>query len=1016
MIFTPKHKKLTEDLIEYTRSRIYKKISDVPFTGFVTRERLSLDEAKARPAVLMEPGTKWGKKWEYAWLFAEVKISDELDGKRVVFKAPLGEGIVFVNGMVFGALDKEHKEITLTQNAKLGEKFDIAFEVYAGHGPEDLIFTALPGTECGEFSEDILQKVIENGEIGTFSDEVFMFLMDINTLFILQQKLDTKSLRYKMLSKCVKSVCAAVDVESNDEGFIKQITRAREIMKPYLECKNGSTASTFFVVGHSHLDLEWTWALNETRRKTARTLGNQLKIIEEYPEYRYVQSQPWIFETVKNEYPELYSEVKKAIADGKIIPEGGTWVEMDSNLPSGESIIRQFILGKKFVRDEFEKECRVLWLPDVFGISAALPQIMKGCGTDFIYNAKMSWSYDNKVPLPTGTYKWRGIDGTEVVLYSNPGYASTMRPDQNIDIFENTGNIENVPDAMVAFGHGDGGGGATREHLELAIRQRDLEGTPKIKMSTPGEFFDNVSEKYDVLKVFDGELWYAEHKGSYTTQAKTKKLNRKSEISLREAEFWTALSGLDENTAFESLWKEVLFNQFHDILPGTAVERVYERAEKSYEDVIRKSGEICRRAQSSFVDSCGDALTVFNSLPWRRTVEICLPDGFCGIGTADGERCHTYISEGKIYADVSVEGCGIKSFCLFKDGTPETETADGDLVLENEFLRAEFKEDGTLTSLRDKNGTEYISSPSNKFRMYKNLPAHFDAWDIDADYRDREVEIEGETTTRIVSRTKSKTILLVKKEMQNSTLEQRVILKSDSPRLDFETTVEWNETHKLLKVDFDTNINTRELLSEIQFGHIKRPVTENLPTDKVFYETFQHKWSALAEGGRCFAVLNDSKYGVSASSGKISLTLLTSSMAPMRNADKGHHTFTYSICPANVSLENSDIVREAYFLNCPAGVVPGYTEPKTLFTVSDKNVVLETVKSAENGSGDIIVRLYDSVNKRTKCTLDCGFDISEAYVTNMLEENQNSAEVCGNSITMDIPPFGILTLRIKIKK
>lgn len=1013
MIFTAKHKKSVEDLIEYGELRTYKKIKAVSFKGFFTKERLTPEQAQSKPAEPIAAGHEWGHKWEYGWFFTETEIPEGFDGQRIVFKAPLGEGLIFVNGEIYGALDKEHKEVTLTRCARAGERYKIAFEAYAGHGPENLTVTVLPEERFEEFTEDNPQKVMKDGELGAFFDDVFMLIMDLKTLYSLHQKIDPNSLRYKTLSLGLRKACSIVDAESSEAEFIAQVSQAREVLKPLLECENGSTVPTVYAVGHSHLDMEWLWALNETRRKTARTLGNQLRLMGEYPEYKYIQSQPWIFETIKNEYPQLYPSVVEAVKDGRIIPEGGAWVEMDTNIPSGESLIRQFIFGKSFIKAEFGKNSKILWLPDVFGCSASLPQIMKGCGVDYIYNAKMSWSYGNNIPLPRGTFIWKGIDGTEVVLHSNSGYATSMKPEQNIDIWTNTGNTENVPDIMVAYGHGDGGGGATREHLEYAMRQRNLEGAPKVKMSGPLEFFRAVEEKYDINKVFEGELWYAEHKGSYTTQARTKLLNRRSETALHEAEFWTALLTNGKKDEINKLWKELLFNQFHDIIPGTAIAKVYERAERSYEDIISTAALLTEEALSTVSDGREDALTVFNSLPWERAVEVELPEGFNGLETCEGEKAATYISDGKVCAEVFVGACGCESFVLKKDGEPEIGNTDKELVLENEFLRAEFNGEGELISLCDRNGQEYVAQPSNKFKIYKNHPNHFDAWDIDIDYPQSEIGLTGKVTAKIVLKSKAKTVLRITKEILSSKLEQDVILRKNSRRLDFVTRLDWRETHKLLKVDFNTDIHTNELVSEIQFGHIKRANHRNFAQDIAQYEKFQHKWSALMETGRGFAVLNDCKYGVSADNGKISLTLLTSAMAPMLDADKGEHTFTYSVCVTDTSLENSPIIREAYSLNCPATVKRGFTAKKSFFDVSDKNVVLETVKSAEDGSGDVIVRLYEATNRSTKCLLKCNFDVKGAYITNMLEENIRPVNMTASEAELDLKAFEVVTIRLK---
>lgn len=1008
-IFTDRNIKDIEDFLQYCEKRIYKKISSVTFECFFTKERLTLEEAKKRERHPITAGTKWGYKYEYGWFFTRVMIPESCKNQRVVFKADLGECVAFVNGEVYGALDKEHKEITLTRNAKADDVFDIALEVYAGHGPLYTTRVVLPDEEHKEFAENIMQQKVKDGEVGTFNDKVFSLLMDVKVLYNLMKNTAPDTMRYKMIAKGLKKMCTVIDMETSDEEFLNQVDKAKEILKPILLCENGTSMPVAYSVGHSHLDLEWLWTVNETRRKTARTMGNQLRLMKEYPDYKYVQSQPWILETIKNEYPEMYPEVKNAVKRGQVIPEGGTWVEMDTNIPSGESLVRQFIFGKKFIKEEFDRDSKILWLPDVFGISASLPQIMKGCETDYLYNAKMGWSYGNNIPHYKGTFIWRGIDGTEVLMNNNESYCGAMNPESNINTWKNAANTENVPDILITFGHGDGGGGATREHLEFAERQKNLEGSPKIKMCDPIDFYRDVELKYDVDMVYEGELWFAEHKGTYTTQANTKRYNRKCEIALREAEFWGAVSGNNKKDQTDKLWKKLLFNQFHDIIPGSAIAGTYERAEAEYETIIKEVEHITDETLKNLTANEENFVTIFNSLPWARWEEIEVPNGVIAVKNSKGEIYPAYKSNGKVFAQIFCDGCSIESFELLYDGKTKEETEKSDLILENEYIKAEFDQEGYLVNLCDKSNKEYIASKSNRFRIYRNHPNSFDAWDIDIDYKEKEISSDGKSTAEIISKSDDKTVLRITKEVLNSKIVQDVTLCKNSKRLDFETTIEWNETHKMLKVDFDTNIRTSELLSEIQFGHIKRPNHRNFDQDIAQYEKFQHKWSALTETNRTFALLNDCKYGISADGGKMCLTLLTASQTPMIDADKGVHKFTYSVCID--SLEQ--IIKEAYSLNHPVIVKKGYSQNRQFFNVSDGGIVIETVKFAEDGSGDIIVRMYDATNSAKNFTLECGFSVKEAYVTNMLENNIASAQIHSNAIQLSAKAFEIITVRIK---
>ena len=1014
MALSMEYERKIEFFIRNIPKRIYRPIEKLEFEGFFTYERMSLDEAKKHKRSQLPKGLEWGEKWEYGWFFTSITIPEECIGKRVVFTAKQGESTVFVNGREVGAFDKEHTHITLTNCANGGEIFDIAMEVYAGHMGDDLYMErekttfVLPGERLCEFSDDVTQKTVSDGSFGIFNEEVFQLWMDIKTLYSLRGELNENSLRREMIDKSLSDMCNAVNIELPQEEFDISVQRGRTILKAALDCKNGSTAPMMYMIGHSHLDLEWLWTTNETRRKAARTLGNQLKIIEEYPEYKYIQSQPWILETVKNDYPQLYEKVKEAERNGNIIVEGGMWVESDVNIPSGESLIRQFVFGKKFIKDEYGKESEIFWLPDSFGMTAALPQIMKGCGIKYFMNAKIMWQYNGGDDVPYSNFMWQGIDDSEILTHLTQGYAEPTDPATVISKWNMNKEKADVPIGLVSYGHGDGGGGATRIHLEHLMREKDLEGMPRTKMASPNEFFSKLENECEINKKYVGELYYAAHRGTYTTQAKTKKNNRKSEFALREAEMWSALLGNQAKSKTDKLWKTVLFNQFHDIIPGTALNAVYEQTEKELTEVISSAEEITENALSCTIENKPEYISVFNSLSWDRTAYIELPHGYTSL-----EGCETQRINDSIIARVCVPSCGQLSYRLGIDDV-ENATKDDKLILENDLIKAEFNEDGELRQVYDKKtGTEFLTKPSNVFRIYNDMPLFFDAWDIDSFYEKEEIELSKEAEVYVEYKGSLESSIVIKKKINNSFLTQRVVLRKGSRRIDFETEIDWNETHKLLKVDFNTNIQTDELVSEIQFGNVKRPNHKTRHYDADRFEVCNHKWSALCESKRGAAILNDCKYGISADGSRMSLTLLRASVNPAPYTDKEIHKFTYSFMPfENMSYDG--LTREGYELNCSIRLKCGYAEEKSLLSVSESNIIIDTVKYAEDNSGDIIIRLYECMNSYTQCALKCGFDIEEAYITNMLEENICSADVINNEVLLEFKAFEVKTLRIKI--
>ena len=1015
MALNEEYKRKIEFLQGSLTKRMYEKLQSVQFRAFFTYDRLTLDEAKNQKAAPVKTDEMWGKKWQYGWFFADVTVP-ECD-KKILFMADLGECLVYVNDKVIGALDKEHTAIDLSEF--LGQTVQIAMEVYAGHSGDELPpcqKTVLPNDEL-DFPDDVFQKTVKDGSIGVFNEEVFMLWMDINTLYDLRNNLDKNSLRLAKIYKALEKACNTVDIELDDNEFFESVSAAREVLKPALTCKNSATTPTMYAIGHSHLDLEWLWTKEETRRKIARTIGNQLQLIKKYKDYKYIQSQPWLLGVLKDEYPDLYCEVKEAVKAGKIIVEGGMWVEADVNIPSGESLIRQFLYGKKFIKDEFGTESEMLWLPDVFGMTAALPQIMKGCGIKYFMNAKVPWQYNGGEPLPHTNFVWKGIDGSGILSHITQEYATDMTPSKIFEKWNMNNEKANVPAHIFPFGHGDGGGGATEIHLEYMEREKDLEGMPKVVCESPNKFFEFVENECDVENKYIGELYYSAHRGSYTSQARTKKNNRKCEFALREAEMWIALCGSEayDKSVVDELWKKVLFNQFHDIIPGTAITRVYEIADKDYEYVLSGAQKLIKGAIGEVSES-DEYITVYNSLSWDRQTLIRLPEGYNKISDLSGKEIKTQIIGDGVYTIVSLPSVGCKSFKLEKASNSVALPKNDKLCLENNLIRAEFNSFGELISVKDKEtGIEYLSGVSNKFRMYKDMPIFFDAWDIDSFYEKEEIQIGNDAKVVVESCDELISTLKITRNIGKSKLTQRVSLRADSRQLDFETEIDWQETHKLLKVDMNTNIHTDELVSEIQFGHIKRPNHKSRNFDADRFEVCQHKWSALSESGRCVAILNDCKYGISADGGRMSLTLLKSAAAPDPHADKGMHKFTYSLFVSDKNVCQSDVVHRAYELNCPVYIGGGKREEKSYISVDNQNAILDTVKCAEDGSGDLIVRMYESYGTLSQTKIRFSFDVRNAYVTTMLEENAESVDIRNNEISVILKPFEIKTLRIKVR-
>lgn len=1016
MALNAEYKRKIEYYIDHFPTYITTDVGTVEYSGFVTTKRLTFSEAGSMPREAFPSGMKWGYPGEYAWIFANVTVPKESDGKTLLYMSDNGECIVWVNGKIYGSLDREHKDIVLSESAVAGESFEIVMEVYAGSGQKGLESDHFTGpvnerTIHKLKHADGMLRTVKNGSLCVFDNELYSAYMNLRVLYELRNCNPADSQRTAEIDKALKEAVAHINFELPYDMMRETVKYADKLLAPALAAKNGSTALTMYAFGHSHLDLEWLWTDSETRRKIARTVGNQLRMIKKYPEYKYLQPQPWLLDVLKNEYPELYAEVKEAVKAGNFIVDGAMWVEPDLNLPSGESLIRQMMYGKRFIMEEFGIDSRMVWLPDVFGCGCSLPQIIKGCDADYFFNSKLPWVYNGGNPIPRSTFMWRGIDGTTVPTHIISGYGAECKPNvikRQAELYQSK---ELAPIMALAFGYSDGGGGATREHMEYMRREADLEGMPKMKMSTPAELFEGLCDA-GITDEYRGELYYCAHRGTYTAQAKTKLLNRRAELALRDAEMANALFGGDDRAVYERLWKTVLFNQFHDILPGSAVGEVYTATERELAEVVTSANERTCDAVSAVLTEDKNSLTLFNSLSWDRKANIILPDGVEAASFCDGSILPSQKCDDGVHVLADVPACGTVSIKLERGKSPATVDTCG-LTLENDLVSFVFDRSGEITSIIDKeNGCEYLAGRANRFAMYADMPLFCDAWDIDSYYEDNEIDISDITEISAITSGALFSSLTVKKKIGESVLCQKVILQNGKKQLDFVTDVEWKETHKLLKVYFDTNLNSSVITSEMQFGHVDRPAHRNDSYAKERFEVCQHKWSALCENKRIFSLLNDCKYGIGANNGSIGLTLLKSSTDPDFNADKGTHRFTYSIMLSN---DITDTVKAAWELNVPAVRVAGAAKSCSAFTLSADNVIIDTVKAAEDGSGDVIVRLYECSNSMTKCQLLTSLPVKRAYVTDMIENNKAEAMLEDNGISLTLRGFEVVTLRLILK-
>ena len=1014
-------------VIDALAADLYHPMGEIALAGFRTDEELTPEEAEKRPRESWPAGTVWGQPREYAWMFADITLPPETRGERIVMSLnPGGEATLFLNGKAFGArradrLDHPHQyaeDLTLAMNAAGGERYHLAMEVYAG--------TPLPANPSRPvFPEEGVRyartepAVTGRSTFGLWNEEAYQLWLDLTVLRDVHGYLDGNDAFREALEAGFARLLDMLDLEQALPERRRACAAAREVIAPLMNAHNGTFAPAMGVIANSHLDLAWLWTMKETRRKTARTFAAQLRLLREYPEAVFLASQCAEYELCRQHYPELFEEVRAAIRQGRWIADGGMWVEPDTNMAGGEALVRQFLYGRKYFREVLGVDSRVAWLPDTFGYSAALPQIIRGFGMIGLTTQKIFWSYNDAEPFPHHAFLWKGLDGTKIPTFLHMFYetqvdAKTVHT-RWADRLERDGSC----DFYLPFGYGDGGGGPTRDDMEQVRRQRDLQGAPRLYWISPEDYLKRRDNGR--LPVYRGELYVPCHRGTYTTQAAVKKGNRRAEHMLRAWEMLSAMAAFTGRAAYpgaalEAAWKLLLTNQFHDILPGSSIARVYEQAREDLRGIRETARQGAEDALRLFLQE-GDGLTVFNPSAHRVTRLIRTDRRFArGAVTREGGRFPA--AEDGEGALVLASLPPMSAVTLQPGEAPLTAPASAErrgsrFILRNARLRAEITERGELVSLRTlPDGRERIRRPSNVFHLYRDLPRRFDAWDIDSQAERREVPLDAVCEAEITSAGGLFAELQVTTRYSASSVTQRIRLTADAAQLEFHTGADWHERHRLLKVSFDTGIDADSADHQIQFGYLSRPAHRSRRFDCDRFEVAAHGWTALRDATHGAAVLNDCKYGVSVNDGVIGLSLLRAPTFPDAAADQGAHRFVYAFRVWDGPLETSGVNEAAEALNDPLIALPGACGKLELLRLSDPAVGVESVKLAEDGSGDLIIRLFEGMGgARTAAAAPC-LPFRSACLCSLEETRGEALPVTDGALTLTFHPFEIVTLRL----
>ncbi len=988
-------------------------------------------------------GSEWGGRDVTAWFRTQIMIPQPWRSQKVVLRFQVGprdgggstaESLLYVNGKPLQGLDVWHEEAWLPPEEMQSGLVQVAIKAWGG---------VIDTPQRRRFSQARIIRIDQTAEQLYYS---------LDTILKTVQTLPEEDFRRVQMVQALDNAYRRIDfLKPRSEWFYQSLRQALDTLDVEMAQLDGhhQPGPVVVGVGHAHIDVAWLWRVSHSREKVSRTFSTALHLMRQYPGYHYMHSTPQLYQYLKEDYPDLYRRVKEQVSGGRWEPTGGMWVEADVNMPSGESLVRQFLYGKRFFQQEFEVDNKVLWLPDVFGYSPALPQIAKKSGIQYFLTSKISWNQYNRFPYDT--FHWRGIDGTEllttfVTTPSDNGrftYNGMLEPKDVKGMWDQYRQKEVNHELLQLFGWGDGGGGPTKEMLEAGQRMKSMPGLPRVEFGSAEPYFERLGKRLENkrLPVWDGELYLEYHRGTYTSQAYNKYANRRSEFLFHDAEWLNSLAGIllpgnsYPKTQLRRGWELILLNQFHDVLTGSSIHEVYEDSTQDYETIRQIGEEAVHSAQNSVIEHIGlekDSLVAFNSLGFDRDGLFDLPGSPALDGKTvldeQGQPLPVQVNRAGEHQRILLEatnvpGLGYQSYPLVD---AQAEEIPNELVvtparLENRYYRIQLNERGQMISLFDKRaGREILADGQrgNVLQVFEDKPLDCDAWDIDIYYLDKMREVSDLVEATVEETGPVRGVLKLRWRLFDSEIIQRVTIYRTSRRIDFVTTADWHEHQALLKVAFPVDIRATHATYDIQFGALERPNNWNTSWDAARFEVFAHKWADLSEGDYGVSLMNDCKYGYDVKDNVLRLTLIKSGVYPDPMADQGSHKFTYSLLPHEGDWRTGRVIQEAYSLNEPvfgsiqAAQKGDLPQQFQLAQLSADHIMVETIKKAEEGDA-WVVRLYETQQRRKKAArLTFALPIRKALECNLIEESEGPANVQGCALEFAIGPYEIKTFLV----
>ena len=996
----------------------------------------------------IEQGFEWKEKDIYVWLRLShtfPKTDPNRSTHIGLFNFSLSflrdeyEALLYVNGKPWHGLDKNHNVISFPDDFS-GKTIRFDIRIWSG---------VLEGKVRQHFDEFHVGNSIKQVAFGLRDKATHDLYVTSTAILQTLDVISTNDFYYSRLLNLLDSSFLLINWQNpSSKEFYQSISNASSYLEENYSKDAVKSPVVINSVGHTHIDLAFLWQIKHTREKCARSFSTVLKLMKQFPKYNFFQSQPQLYEYVKNDYPEIYDQIKQRVKDGRWQVDGAMWVEADCNIPSGESFVRQIMYGKNFMETEFGITPECLWLPDVFGYSWALPQILKKSGIKYFMTTKISWNEFNQ--LPHDTFKWRGIDGSDILAhfvttpeeghprYTYNGIVNAKSVQGLWDNYKDKGLTKTL---LLPFGYGDGGGGPNEQMLELLERFEKMPVLPNIQFGTVKQFFheleDNINHSNDWFHTWDGELYFETHRGTYTSQAQIKKANRLAELDIRFIEWLSVTNSILNNdwSSYEKnkldyCWKLILRNQFHDIIPGSSIHEVYQDAKLEFQDLNNRHNEILSPLLQNITDSDVNSKLILNSSNFERKNDVvyfatCAEN----LTIKDESNQHFTIQKSKqndgyfveipSIAPLSCINVSYENNATSENGKVKDAFIYNDNEIDTPFYLIKWNEFGHLTRIFDKkNNREVLSGCGNVLTVYEDKPMKYDAWDIEIFHIQKKSPVVQLQSVELTELGPLICEITFKWIFNNSSICQKMRVYSNNPKIDFITDIDWHDCNQLLKTVFPVDIRAVEATYDIQFGNVKRSTTWNTSWDYAKFESVAHQWADLSEYGYGVSLLNNCKYGHAIRDNIMQLTLIKSAISPDLQADQGQHQFTYSLFPHTKNWQEGNVAQEAWFLNEPLRIYDGklksFIKPSNLsiLTLDNHLVQVDALKKAESGDW-LILRIHDFSGGTQNVNISSHYNINWwrecDLMENFIDQNINK----GN-LKIKLSPFEIKTYAISI--